>query len=120
MHLNARTTEWAEGNGNDAKANRTFRNMRPMRRLCILTASSGVIALSMTGIAAADPGQGCTVGGAPPGQFISFIAQNIGHSGGFNPGNGHGPVPGTAPFVPTHENSNCNPTENPSPPNRQP
>lgn len=93
--------------------------MRPMRRLCILTASSGVAALGMTGIAAADPGAGCTVGGAPPGQFISFIAQNVGHSGGFNPGNGHGPVPGTAPFVPTHENSNCNPTENPSPPNLQ-
>ena len=94
--------------------------MRPSRRLCILVTSSGVLALGMSGLAGAKPGQGCTVAGDPPGQFISFLAQNVGHSGAFNPGNGHGPVPGTAPFVPTHHNSACNPTDNPSPPNLQP
>lgn len=85
------------------------------RRLCAIAASSAVLALSMTALAAADPGAGCTFGGAPPGHFISFIAQNVGHSGAFNPGNDHGPVPGAAPFVPTHRDADCNPTEQPSP-----
>ena len=94
--------------------------MRRFRGSIILVASSGVLALSVSGPALAAPGTGCTVAGAPPGQFISFLAQNVGQSGQFNPGNGHGPVAGTAPFVPTHHNSDCNPTDNPSPPNLQP
>ena len=88
------------------------------RRLCTIAGLASTLTLSMTGIANADPGRGCTVGGEPPGAFISFFARAGAHSGEFNPGNGHNPV-GNPPFVPTHFNSDCNPTDNPSPPNPQ-
>ena len=94
------------------------RAMRTARSLCLLAASSGALALAIAAPAAATPGNGCDVGGSPLGQFISFLAQNVGHSGSFNPGNDHGPIPGAGPFVPTHETSDCNPTDNPSPPIR--
>ena len=38
------------------------------------------------------------------GQFISFVARNIGHSGTINPGNAHNPFPPFVPFV-----VGCNP-----------
>jgi hypothetical protein len=87
--------------------------MRPFRRCCMILASSGVLALSISGVAAADPGSGCTIGGDPPGQFISFVAQTFGQSGTLNPGNAHSSF---APFVPGV--NGCNPTGNPTPPSR--
>lgn len=91
--------------------------MRLSRRLCTL-ALTGVLALSVTGVAVADPGNGCTVSGRAlpgeqiPGQYTSFVAQNIGLSGAINPGTAKHPSP---PFVARQ----CNPTDNPSPPNPQ-
>ena len=47
----------------------------------------------------------CEVAGAPPGDFVSFIAQEIGHSDDNNPGNAKNPSPPFVPFV-----AGCNPT----------
>ena len=46
---------------------------------------------------------------AKPGQFISFVAQEFGHSGTGNPGNAQNPFP---PFVPF--DVGCNPTSTPA------
>lgn len=86
--------------------------MRLVTRLCVVTAVSSVLVSGASGVAAADPGDGCTVNGEPPGQFVTFVAQTFGHSGTLNPGNAHNPFP---PFVPAVVG--CNPTGNPSPPN---
>ena len=40
-----------------------------------------------------------------PGQFISFVAQEVGHSSGLNPGNAQNEFPPFVPFV-----VGCNPT----------
>ena len=45
-----------------------------------------------------------------PGEFISWAAQTIGHSGAFNPGNDHSPVENAPPFVPFVFGGGCNPT----------
>lgn len=79
---------------------------------------SGVLMLGWTGVAGADPGRGCTFDGVEPvGYLVSFIAQEFGHSGSNNPGHNTG-----GPFVPAEPEFglDCNPTEHPSPPPRQP
>ncbi len=40
-----------------------------------------------------------------PGQYISFVAQEVGHSGELNPGNAQNPAPPFVPFV-----VGCNPS----------
>ncbi len=94
--------------------------MRLFRRLSTFAILTGVLALGAPGLAAADPGQGCTFVGPPgefvPGQVISFVAQNVGHSAYNNPGRAKDPRP---PFVPSPPFTDCNPTDNPQPPNPQ-
>ncbi len=87
--------------------------MRLARRVGGILGVSGVLALGMTGGAGAAPGDGCTFEGEPVGQTVSFIAQEVGHSGEFNPGNAHEEV---APLVPGGDFADCNPTDQPSPP----
>lgn len=65
---------------------------------------AGALLVGLGGPAGADPGAGCTVFGEPPGQFVSFIAQEVGHSGTNNPGNANNPFPPFVPFV-----VGCNP-----------
>jgi hypothetical protein len=88
--------------------------MHLARRVGGILGVSGVLALGMTGGAGAAPGDGCTFEGEPVGQTVSFIAQEFGHSGEFNPGNAHNEA---APFVPGGDfGADCNPTDQPSPP----
>ena len=87
--------------------------MRLARRVGGILGLSGVLALGMTGGAGAAPGDGCTFEGEPVGDLVSFIAQEFGHSGDFNPGNAHNEF---APFVPASDGVDCNPTDQPSPP----
>jgi hypothetical protein len=41
---------------------------------------------------------------SPPGEYISWVARNIGHSGDVNPGNAHSDIPPFVPFI-----NGCNP-----------
>jgi hypothetical protein len=64
----------------------------------------GMLAWGAGGVASADPGNGCTVNGAPPGQFISNVAHTVGLNGEVNPGNSMNLSPPFVPFV-----NGCNP-----------
>jgi hypothetical protein len=76
-------------------------------RLLLLSSVAGIV---FAGAALAMPG-GASAGNGPslckdikPGEIISDTAQNVGHSGDYNPGNAHNPAP---PFVPF--GLGCNP-----------
>jgi hypothetical protein len=92
--------------------------MRAIVRVCIPAVASAVLALSMPGVASADPGRGCTFFGvSPPGTFISSVAHAGLQGADFNPGNAKDPRP---PAVPREDGpADCNPTLNPVPPNPQ-
>jgi hypothetical protein len=74
------------------------------KRFCVVGAVFGVLAWGAGGVASADPGNGCTVNGAPPGQYVSNVAQTVGNNGENNPGNSMNPSPPYVPFV-----VGCNP-----------
>jgi hypothetical protein len=86
-----------------------------MRAICTAAAVSGVLTLGMPGAAAGEDANRCTVYGGPPGQTIAGFAQTVGHSAAVNPGNAQNTAP---PFVPA-QGGDCNPTDNPAPPNPQ-
>ena len=59
-----------------------------LRGLYVIATLAGSLSLGMTGVAAADPGQGCTLGDGPPGSAISqFQGPDRPHPGE-NPGGG--------------------------------
>ena len=60
--------------------------MTRLVRLGVGVAVAGVVALGTGGVASAKSGNACTYLEAPPGQYVSFVAQEIGHSGTLNPG----------------------------------
>ncbi len=99
------------------------RDQRNMRRTkAVLLVVVGVLlALSTTAPVLAEGGDGasfCSESGVPAGydgdfdpapnnvgEFVAWIAQNVGNSGTYNPGNAQDPAPPFVPFV-----IGCNPT----------
>jgi hypothetical protein len=94
-----------------------------MRRAkpALLIASAMVLALATAAPVVAEDGGGvsfCSESGLPAGydgdfdpapnnvgEFVAWIAQNVGNSGAYNPGNAQDPAPPFVPFV-----IGCNPT----------
>ncbi len=60
--------------------------MRKVLRFCAVGVAAGAFVLGSSGAAVAEPGNGCTFLGEPPGAFVSERAQTVGFSGTFNPG----------------------------------
>jgi hypothetical protein len=102
--------------GLGARDQRTMRRAKPV----VLVASAMVLALAAAAPVLAESGGGasfCSESGLPAGydgdfdpapnnvgEFVAWIAQNVGNSGANNPGNAQDPAPPFVPFV-----IDCNP-----------
>ncbi len=73
-------------------------------RMFLLTAAASlVVAVASVALSGGSAAQ-ASCKGVKPGEYISDIARNVGHSGDLNPGNAHNPTPPFVPFV-----LGCNP-----------
>jgi hypothetical protein len=80
-----------------------------MRRILavVLMATLFVVGLAVPAFAEELGPSACTE--QQPGQFISFVAQEEGHSGELNPGNAMNEEPPFVPFVSNPFHEACNP-----------
>jgi hypothetical protein len=99
---------------------RDQRTMRPTKPVLLVVVAM-LLALSTAAPVLAESGDGasfCSESGVPAGydgdfdpapnnvgEFVAWIAQNVGNSGAYNPGNAQDPAPPFVPFV-----IDCNPT----------
>ena len=99
---------------------RNRRNMS-LAKQALLVVVGMLLALSTAAPVLAEGGEGasyCSESGVPAGydgdfepapnnvgEFVAWIAQSVGNSGAYNPGNAHDPAPPFVPFV-----VGCNPT----------